>query len=439
MIGTGAGLMFQIISIPLFLAAWGEELYGEWLVISAMVALLSSADIGTTLALTNSIGSDTAKNNYRSGQRKLCAACTLQLLIFLIATPAVGISITCLKSIPFVPLNVLAGEPGKQVLFLLAIYTLINTFAAVLTALYQGENNYSAGVRHLAYAKLFEYTGTLVALVVNVEPVQLAFVMMLSRAAGLSAIAIYTQKKFNRLRLGVSLRSLKVLSAAVKSGISFSSLTLGVALFTHGFPVILNQAIGSKAVVEFSITRAACRVIIQVFSVLYASIWPEITRLIAKLEFQKVVRLNRTITAATVWLASIFVVIMLLVGPKLIELWSHGAVVPSRYIISGFLVHVALGAIWTPCSIIISATNNHQVYSRCFLAASLASLPIAYLLSSTIGYGGAGIALATVDLVVLPYVLRYTLSMIGDTPLEFLRSLFRPKHLLEAFKYKTAN
>jgi O-antigen/teichoic acid export membrane protein len=436
LIGTGAGLLFQILSIPLFLAAWGEVLYGEWLVISATVAILSFVDVGTTLALSNSVALDSATNNYRSAQEKLCAACSLQLLIVVTVVPAIGISTALFESIPLVSLEVLSGVDGKLLFLVLAIYTIINAFAAVLTALYQGEDNYSEGVRHLAYAKLVEYAGTIAALIVKAEPTQLAIIMATLRAAGLTVIAVRAQQKFKRLHLNVSRKSLKELSEAFKNGVSFSSLTIGNALVTHGFPMILNQVIGSKAVVEFSITRAACRVIIQAFSVLYASIWPEITRLMAKLELRRVVKLNRTISAATVWAAVTFTVFMLILGPTLIELWSRGAVVPSREIIFGFLVHVILGAIWTPCSVILSATNSHQVYSRYYIGASIISLPLAYVLSSKFGYGGAGIALSAVDALVLPYVLNHTLRIIGDSPVDFLVSLYRPQSLREALAYR---
>ena len=51
--GIGANFLGQIINIasrivlvPLFLLAWGADIYGEWLLLSSMVAYLSLTEMG---------------------------------------------------------------------------------------------------------------------------------------------------------------------------------------------------------------------------------------------------------------------------------------------------------------------------------------------------------------------------------------------------------
>ena len=58
--GIGANFLGQIINIvsrivlvPLFLLAWGTDIYGEWLLLSSMVAYLSLTEMGAQLYIVN--------------------------------------------------------------------------------------------------------------------------------------------------------------------------------------------------------------------------------------------------------------------------------------------------------------------------------------------------------------------------------------------------
>ena len=58
--GIGANFLGQLINIvsrivlvPLFLLAWGADIYGEWLLLSSMVAYLSLTEMGAQLYIVN--------------------------------------------------------------------------------------------------------------------------------------------------------------------------------------------------------------------------------------------------------------------------------------------------------------------------------------------------------------------------------------------------
>ena len=58
--GIGANFLGQVINVasrvllvPLFLTAWGAQVYGEWLILSSVVAYLSLTDLGGQLYIVN--------------------------------------------------------------------------------------------------------------------------------------------------------------------------------------------------------------------------------------------------------------------------------------------------------------------------------------------------------------------------------------------------
>jgi len=52
-IGQGLNVASKILLVPLFLQAWGTNVYGEWLVLSSFVAYLSLTDLGGQVYIVN--------------------------------------------------------------------------------------------------------------------------------------------------------------------------------------------------------------------------------------------------------------------------------------------------------------------------------------------------------------------------------------------------
>jgi hypothetical protein len=50
----GLMMMFQLLSVPVFLQYWGVNLYGEWLALISLTAYFQMTDIGLNTATANS-------------------------------------------------------------------------------------------------------------------------------------------------------------------------------------------------------------------------------------------------------------------------------------------------------------------------------------------------------------------------------------------------
>src|SRR5215831_18394727 len=82
--GLGAGLLGHAISLigrvllpPLFLQAWGVEIYGEWLVLTALVAHLVFSDFGAGMYITNRMTQEFAIGDFKALRKTLQTAMAL--------------------------------------------------------------------------------------------------------------------------------------------------------------------------------------------------------------------------------------------------------------------------------------------------------------------------------------------------------------------------
>jgi O-antigen/teichoic acid export membrane protein len=86
--GIGANFLGQIINIatkivlvPLFLLAWGADIYGEWLLLSSMVAYLSLTEMGAQLYIVNRMTQAYAQRDNDQFRRILHTGLALFLII----------------------------------------------------------------------------------------------------------------------------------------------------------------------------------------------------------------------------------------------------------------------------------------------------------------------------------------------------------------------
>src|SRR5215211_9147349 len=98
--GLGANSVGQIINLatrvllpPLFLGAWGADVYGEWLVLSSFVAYLSLTDIGGQTYIINRLTQAYAQQDFSLFRRVLHTGLAIFLLmptaVFFLFTAAV--------------------------------------------------------------------------------------------------------------------------------------------------------------------------------------------------------------------------------------------------------------------------------------------------------------------------------------------------------------
>src|SRR5713101_6888616 len=86
--GLGAGLIGHAISLiarvllpPLFLHAWGVEVYGEWLVLTAMAAYLVFSDFGGGQYVVNRMTQEFANDDLKALRKTLQTAMALFVLL----------------------------------------------------------------------------------------------------------------------------------------------------------------------------------------------------------------------------------------------------------------------------------------------------------------------------------------------------------------------
>ena len=82
--GQVATIFIQLLSVPVYLHYWNTQIYGEWLMLSAVPAYFSMADVGLVAVASNKMTMLSAKGKHAESNRVFQSALiTTAIVVFL--------------------------------------------------------------------------------------------------------------------------------------------------------------------------------------------------------------------------------------------------------------------------------------------------------------------------------------------------------------------
>jgi O-antigen/teichoic acid export membrane protein len=199
-----------------------------------------------------------------------------------------------------------------------------------------------------------------------------------------------------------------------RKGFAFQAFPLGNALLFQGNLLAVQLILGPAAVALFGTVRTLVRVLNQALELVSKSIWPELSYLFGKENFDEIRRLHRMGVGLCVVLAVGGVVGLAAVGPFLYDLWVGDAIALSFTLLLFFLLPIPFNALWLTSSTVLMACNRHEgLAKRYILATGLAAVGCA-VLTWLLGIRGAAFSTVIADLILIPYVLHHALTLSRD-------------------------
>src|SRR6059036_146829 len=78
-VGRGINILVQVVGVPLFISLWGVNIYGQWLMLTAIPSYLTALDFGLAAAAANAIAIKVAQGDARTA--RVIFDCSLGFII----------------------------------------------------------------------------------------------------------------------------------------------------------------------------------------------------------------------------------------------------------------------------------------------------------------------------------------------------------------------
>jgi O-antigen/teichoic acid export membrane protein len=393
--GMAVTVGIQLASLPLFLYYWDTATYGVWLMLSAIPAYLSMADVGMVTAagnrMTMAMGrgdADEANRVFQSAQYFMAVTCG--------CLAAVSVPVVLWAPLPW-----LENWDQRLALAALVLGVLAALFGGLAEAVFKATHRYAHGTLLGNLVRLGEWAGSIIGLILGGSFAAVAMSGLAARLLGTVAGMLLAGRGANGLRWGVRHARRAEVFAMIRPAFSFMIFPLSNAISFQGVTLLVGAMFGPVAVALFNTYRTIARVAVQVTAIFSHALWPEFSRLFGQgggaavnALFQKSFLLGALQAAGLSLLLYFF-------SPWILELWTHGRIefVPGLMLL--MLLYAATGGLWHVPRVLLMATNRHAGLAGWSLVAAAMMVALARLLGETMQMQGVGLAMVFSELFIV--------------------------------------
>lgn len=420
--GNGIMVLIQLISVPVFLAAWGVPTYGAWLVLSAIPTYVALSDFNLATVAANSMV-------MLEAQERHSEAVELGGHLWSIVTALTGVAVLGAVLVTIAigsALGVAAISPAEARVVLLALFLQVavaNQYGA-LDAWYRMRGRYPLGALMRQVGRCVEFGALIVAVFMGARPGMAAVTFLVGSLVGLAVSWAVLRRAVPFSTFRPEVPHLPTFRALLPLGLAYMAFPIGNAMSLQGFTLVLAAIMGAPAVVVFSATRTLTRVAWQIMGSITNAITPELSRAVGGEdlgEARSILRHGSQLALATSVSLSLFLAV---IGRWIINVWTHALVEPPFPLLYLLLLDVIFNSFWYVLSSSLIATNRYRSLASIYFVSTLCGLLATVPLATQFGLSGAAVALLGIDLAMIPYVLLASLRTVGDTPSAYFRSLF---------------
>lgn len=390
--GQATNIVIQLASLPLFLHRWDVATYGTWLMLSAIPAYLSMADVGMVSTAGNRMTMAMGRGDTRQANAIFQSAMVFMLLA------CGGIATVALPWVLWAPIPGVLRWDERLALAALVLTVLLALFGGLAEAIFKSTGRYAQGTMLANVLRLAEWVGGMVGLFIGGTFAAVAIAGLLVRATGVLWMIWQSGKGPHPFSWGLRDAHIAEVRAMVTPAVSFMAFPLANALSFQGITLVVGHLFGPAMVAVFNTYRTLARVAVQVTGIFGHALWAELSQLYGRGGAPAVAGLYQRAAWIGAGLSVALSLVLYLVAPWLLQVWTHGRIGVQPTLMAILLVYAAAGGVWHVPRVLLMATNQHVGLAQWTLLAAALSLLLSWGLGSRIGLEGAGLAMLVSEL-----------------------------------------
>lgn len=406
----------RLVIIPVFLSAWGSNLYGEWLILTAITAWFSLGDLGGQLYFGNKLTQAWAASEvsffqevYSTGMVLFLTSSIAMLLVVSVVIYAVPInSIFNLSETP--------ESTAKLVLLIMATKFILAFPVGLMLGLYRAIGCQATSIMYANVMMVFQFLLTLIALTFGYNFVVLAGIEVLPY---LAAILFILNDFPNRIGNNFSLYRLndfskKILIDSIFPSLHFLVIQLSMALSIQGSIVILAKVLSPVDVAIYSSMRVIANIMSRFFGLISHATLPDVTRLMELKNIQLLVKLFNLTSLITIMFGAVFTCFINYFGEWTYMKWLSHKLPYDHMTMFVIAFQAVVNCVWSLGGNMLMATNYHKQYAFSQAVANGLALILCYFSANEYGLLGGVIALTFCQSVIMvPVVYKYIKKFIS--------------------------
>lgn len=385
-LSRGVAMVVMVLAVSLTIPYLGPERFGVWMTIASLVGMLSFLDLGVGNALTNKVSQVAAQNNHDALRRTISGGlgflfflgCIIGLLLFGLTSVLPWNKIIKVKDLA-VNVEVLNTAAIFSILFGASLFS--NGIQRIFAGLQRAFESHLVNLAGSCFSLLALWIGAkheagipyLLAATLGVQllaNVGLLFILAKRSLFTVKRIAAHTRLEANHL---------------LHVGGLFFILQIGTMVGWGADSLIIASTLGATQVAAFAIVQRLFQFVTQPMSIANAPLWGAYADAHSRGEKKFIGKTLKTSLITTSFISFLSAVVLILVGERLVAIWTGNAVNVSPVLLIACGIWAILDAIGNALAMFLNGCGIVKPQVFTVIIFSICALPIKYLLLSNFG------------------------------------------------------
>lgn len=392
--GIGVQLINQIVLVPIYILCWGNELYSDWIVLSALTTIFSLSDVGLNNVIQNRFSIKLSEGDIRECKSLLTNNFVLVFGTLLITLLVVFVFVNCIDITELMSIHILNRTEANCVFVILLVKVFIGMLSGIESSVYRASHKASRAIYMDQICNLCIAIITLFCVYIKCDIVLMCVFVCLPQIVLVLVKHRDSQQYFSYI-FSLKYFDWNSLKNILLPSFTFMSFPLSNTIVLQGYTLVVNSFFGAESVVLYNTTRTLCNFMKSLLSTIQGSVWPEYSIAFGSGNYTKMKYLHRKTIKVTISASVLMGIFLLILGPFIYQIWTHNAVTFKFSLMVVFVAILILQSLWTSSSVTLMATNNHSKLGGVNLICSSISLVLAYIA----GYFGYDLSLIASTLI----------------------------------------
>jgi O-antigen/teichoic acid export membrane protein len=405
----------NVLLVPLYLASWGVERYGEWLVLVAVPAyFMATADAGFVPVCGNDMTMEFARGRRGEVLKIFQSGWIFTSALSVVVVGGVGGTAGIMGINRLLGLMTITRGEAECALLCLLLLWLLNFQQGMVQVALRAVGRYAEGTFAVNAAGLLEAGAVAVGLLLGGGPAAVAAILLAIRLGTIAMTALLLRHHAPWLRHGVAKASWSEIKRLLTPSVIYLAFPAGNAAMLQGVTLILNHALGSAAVALYVTTRTLARFVTQLISLTSWASWPEISRQYGAGRSDLLGEFLTHGTQLAAILGASFALVVNAGARFIFAIWTDGRIEADRRLVALLTLAAVATTLRAFPDTIIKATNRHMRYGGWYLAASVAAAVAVYPATLVMNVAGAAVAVAVGEIALLVLSASTAKTLIGE-------------------------
>lgn len=383
----------QLAVVPLFLKYWQAPTYGDWTTLTAMTVWFSMADAGMQSFVTNRLTQHHSRGHWDEFRSDLASATLMYVVVISSAfLLLLGLAFGYFVHAKFYGDHRPLADSAVMIIVFMGTYILMMILSGFVTGLYRAMGQANKSPRVAFFHRSLLLINTILILVLGGTPRNLATVYLVQSILVTTYVA-WDVRRLDR-RAVPTLRGARwsVAVSFLAPSVMFLLLDTGRNLTVQGMTLVVSGILGPVAVVGFTTTRTLANALRQLTSMIGNTVWPELTRISARGENDRMVLGHNMIVKWTSLMSLVPAAILFFSGTDVYAAWTRGRSVADEHLLRLFLLDVLIGTPAMASTVILQATSEVQTIAIFQSVAGVINVIACFVGIHYLGLPGAAIA-----------------------------------------------